>query len=316
MTPHMPNPSGSNESFASLFEQSPGATRGRQRRYRAGESVEVTVVAIAREAVFVDLGGKQEGVFERMDLADGEGKLRVELGSRISAVVDSVDFGTGQVKLRPVVIRNTDGADASVAVASAAGASPVIAEGARIKGKVTGVERYGVFVQIAGSSGRNGRGLVPTSETATPRGADLKKHFTVGQEVEAKILSVDETGKIRLSISALGADDERGIFEQFKSKGAVEGEAKEGEAKEGQGSARKEKAKPQIRSFGTLGDVLGKGLAAAQPKAPPPAEKPKARADAPVSQGASNAGAQRTPSRGAPAGGRRDVPQGAPRGKR
>lgn len=274
MTPRMPNPSGPDESFASLFEQSPGATKGKQRRYHSGESVEVTVVAIAREAVFVDLGSKQEGMFERTALADAEGKLRVELGSRISAVVDSIDGTTGQVRLRPVVIRNTDAADIAVTTTSSASAAPVLVEGARIKGKVTGVERYGVFVQAAGTQGRSGRGLVPTPETGTPRGADLKKHFAIGQEVEAKILSIDETGKIRLSIAALGADDERGIFESFKSKGEVN-------APPAAGGAAPRKDKPQVRGFGTLGDMLGKTLAAAPPKpaAPAPAPAPPARKD-------------------------------------
>lgn len=272
MTPRMPNPSGTDESFASLFEQSPGASRGRQRRYHTGETVEVTIVAIAREAVFADLGGKQEGMFERAMLADAEGKLRVELGSRVSAVVDSIDGGTGQVRLRPVVIRNTDGGD--VGVAHVGADKPVLVEGARVKGKVTGVERYGVFVQIAGTQGRSGRGLVPTSETATPRGADLKKHFAVGQDVEAKILAVDETGKIRLSISALGADDERAMFEAFKSKSG-EAPAPEGQAK-GKGAPRKDK--PEPRGFGTLGDVLSKGLAAAAKPAPAPAKAPPAKA--------------------------------------
>lgn len=268
----MPSPSGSDESFASLFEQSSGAVRGRQRRHHPGEAVEVTVVAIAREAVFVDLGSKQEGVFDRQALADAEGKLRVELGSRISAVVDNVDFTTGQVRLRPVVIRNTEGADVSVVpTGPAASAAPMLVEGARVKGKVTGVERYGVFVQIAGTQGRSGRGLVPTQETATPRGADLKKHFSAGQEVEAKILAVDETGKIRLSISALGADDERGIFEAFKSTG---------DAPDAKAAARKEKEKPPVRGFGTLGDMLGKVVVAPPKPAPTPA--PPARKDAPA----------------------------------
>ena len=93
----------------------------------------------------------------------------------------------------------------------------MLVEGARIKGKVTGVERYGIFVQVAGTQGRSGRGLVPTPETGTPRGADSKKHFSVGQDVEAKILNIDADGKIRLSIAALGADEERGLFEAFKS---------------------------------------------------------------------------------------------------
>lgn len=273
----MPNP---DESFASLFEQSAGATRGKQRRYHTGESVEVTIVAIAREAVFADLGSKQEGMFERSALADADGKLRVELGNRVSAVVDSIDGSTGQVRLRPVVIRTTDAGD--VGVAAVGGDKSVIVEGARIKGKVTGVERYGVFVQIAGTNGRSGRGLVPTAETATPRGADLKKHFVVGQDVEAKILSVDETGKIRLSISALGADDERAMFEAYKTKGVVPAgdDAAPAAPGAGKGAPRRDN-KPAPRGFGTLGDVLAKGLAAkpapaapAKPAPAKPAEKP------------------------------------------
>src|SRR5580692_2614087 len=102
------------ESFASLFEQSAGA-KGRQRRYHTGETVEVTIVAVAREAVFADLGGKQEGMFERSALSDAEGRVRVEVGSRVSAVVDNVDGATGQVRLRPVVVRNPDGDEVSVA---------------------------------------------------------------------------------------------------------------------------------------------------------------------------------------------------------
>ena len=59
----MANPSGSSESFASLFEQSPSATRGRQRRYHSGEQVEVTVVAIARE---LNLPIRYVGVGEKL----------------------------------------------------------------------------------------------------------------------------------------------------------------------------------------------------------------------------------------------------------
>jgi len=272
---------GTDDSFASLFEQTAGA-HARARRYHPGESVEVTIVLVAREAVFADLGGKQEGFFERPELSDPDGKLRVEVGSRVTAVVDSVDRATGQVRLRPVVIR-AEGGDVGVTKTASSGGAPgsVLVEGARVKGKVTGVERYGVFVQIAGSQGRSGRGLVPTQETGTPRGADLKKHFAVGQEVETKILNIDETGKIRLSIAALGADDERGVFEAFKS--GQGGPAAEGAPAAG-APARKEKPAP--RGFGTLADLLPKGIAAPPPKpvAPAAPAKPVARARGPVTE--------------------------------
>lgn len=250
MSPSRPSSSAtSKESFASLFEQSEGAGK-RRRQYHTGETVEVTVVAVAREAVFADLGGKQEGMFERAALSDGDGKLRVAVGSRVSAVVSGVDASTGQVRLTPVVVRASDDSGGSPALslsaAPVAGGAPLLVEGARVKGKVTGIERYGIFVQIAGTSGRSGRGLVPTAETATPRAADLKRHFTVGQEVEAKILNVDESGKIRLSIAALRADEERGQFESY-AKAERSGDGEKG-------------GKAAPRNFGTLGDLLSKKI--------------------------------------------------------
>jgi small subunit ribosomal protein S1 len=259
------------ETFGALFEQSAAASRGR-RRFRVGEPLEVTVVVLGRDAVFADLGGKQEGFFERIELTDAQGKLTVSVGSRISAVVAAVDDRAGQVRLTPVFVRSADDTDtrppaaASVVAAPAGKAAPVLVQGARVKGKVTGIERFGVFVQIAGSTGRTGRGLVPASETGTARGADLKKHFTVGQDVEAKIVAIDEAGKIRLSISALRADEERNEFEAYLAGGAPDdGSAAEvpaagsASAKGGsKGGSKKNADKPAPRSFGTLGDLLAK----------------------------------------------------------
>ncbi|MFS8069272.1 MAG: S1 RNA-binding domain-containing protein [Byssovorax sp.] len=270
----MSTPSGNADSFANLFEQSSDARRGR-REYRVGEQVEVTIVAIARDAVFAELGGKQEGVFERIGLCDADGKIRIEVGGRVSAVVGSIDKVTGQVKLNPVVIRNAD-ADIGVARASSSGPAgstgPVLVEGARVKGKITGLERYGIFVQIEGTFGRSGRGLVPSQETGTSRGADLKKHFSIGQDIDAKILAIDETGKIRLSIAALGADDERGLFEAFKSGQSPEATPADATAtpQQQKGAPRKDK-KPEPRNFGTLADLLSKTTVKAAPAAKPAA---------------------------------------------
>jgi len=244
------------ESFGALFEQGGGSRRDR-RRFHVGDKLEVTLVVVAQNAVFADLGGKQEGYFERADLADADGKLIVAVGNKVSAVVDSIDRGTGQVRLRPVVVRNETGEPLTASISlGAKGQAPVLVEGARIKGSVTGVERYGVFVQIAGTQGRSGRGLIPSMETGTPRGADLKKHFAVGAEVEAKIVNIDQEGKIRLSVSALARDEEQQSFQKFKDGEATEQPGQEkpkGDAKKApQGGAKK----PEPRGFGTLGDLL------------------------------------------------------------
>jgi small subunit ribosomal protein S1 len=265
------------ESFAALFERS-GGNEVVQHRFRRGERVEVTVVAISRDAVFADLGGKQEGYFDRVELAGPDGKLRIEIGARISAVVADVDENRAEVRLSPVFVRQASEApdvrlDEELGVAiPVARSGPLLVEGARISGKVTGIERYGIFVQIDGTSGRGGRGLVPTPESGTPRGSDLKKHFTVGQEVAAKILNIAEDGKIRLSIAALAADEEHGDYEKYRA-GAAQPE--EGGADAPAPAAARpgkaaEKRKPEPRGFGTLGDLLGKRAQ------PPPGPTPDA----------------------------------------
>lgn len=251
----MPQRPDQSESFASLFEQSAGARRSKAKRYQIGDNVDVIIVAVTREAVFADLGRKQEGLFERHDLTDPDGNLLVDVGSRVAAVVAAIDNTSGQIRLAPLAVRSsTDAASdepgaapaAAVATAATRGKpAPMLVEGTRIKGAVTGIERYGVFVQIAGTTGRSGRGLIPTAETATPRGADLKKHFTPGQEVEAKILNIDESGKIRLSIAALRADEERGEYEAYAHGDRAPADKNKPE-------------KPAPRGFGTLGDLLKK----------------------------------------------------------
>jgi small subunit ribosomal protein S1 len=262
----MPERREPSESFASLFEQSAGAKRTKTKRYQIGETIDVTIVAVTREAVFADLGRKQEGLFERNELSDADGNLLVSVGSRVSATVGAIDNQTGQVRLNPVAVRPPAGAEpetgAPAAAVAASGApgktAPMLVEGARVKGSVTGIERYGVFVQIAGTSGRAGRGLVPASETATPRGADLKKHFTPGQEIEVKILAIDESGKIRLSIAALKVDEERGEFEAYAQAERTSPKTAGPE-------------KPAPRNFGTLGDLLKKSGSGAESRPKPAA---------------------------------------------
>ncbi|HMY19040.1 MAG TPA: S1 RNA-binding domain-containing protein, partial [Polyangium sp.] len=175
-----------------------------------------------------------------------------------------IDRQTGQVRLSPVAIRSAEGeAFGGTMGMGAKGQTPLLVEGARVKGSVTGIERYGVFVQIAGTQGRTGRGLIPTAETATARGADLKKHFTVGQEVEAKIVNIAEDGKIRLSVSAIARDEERSSFEKFKEGEATEQPAAASADKPAADAKKKPQQpakKPEPRNFGTFGDLLGKKL--------------------------------------------------------
>jgi small subunit ribosomal protein S1 len=227
------------DTFASLFADSekPGKRRAEA---RLGERMDVTILKIGKDAVFVSLDGKQEGYIERAELTTKEGELTVTEGARVVAKVVEIGGKAGAVRLSPLVVRSSIGDDAVAQAAPSAGGGPVLEPGLRVKGKVTRVERYGVFIQINGTYGKQGRGLIPASETGSPRGADLHKLFAVNSEVESKIVRVEEDGKIRLSITALAADEERGQFEAFAKKD------------------KKEEAPKAPRSMGTLGDLLAK----------------------------------------------------------
>jgi len=70
--------------------------------------------------------------------------------------------------------------------------------GAIFAGKVTGITKFGAFVSLA--PGKSG--LVHISEIASTYVSDVREHLTEGQEVKVKIIGVDQTGRMNLSIKA------------------------------------------------------------------------------------------------------------------
>lgn len=73
--------------------------------------------------------------------------------------------------------------------------------GAVLKGKVTGIQSFGAFVAL---EGENTQGLVHISEVSNTYVKDINEFLQVGQEVEVKVIKVDEaSNKISLSIRAL-----------------------------------------------------------------------------------------------------------------
>jgi general stress protein 13 len=77
--------------------------------------------------------------------------------------------------------------------------SEKIEAGSILTGKVTGIQPYGAFVALDD----NTQGLVHISEITHGFVKDINDHLKVGDEVQVKVLSVDEeAGKIGLSIRA------------------------------------------------------------------------------------------------------------------
>jgi small subunit ribosomal protein S1 len=176
------------------------------------------------------------GVFVRL-VAGIDGLLHVsELGGKVqdattlfkggetmNVVVRSVDRAARKISLAPAPEGLSVGADAR---------GPALSIGALVQGTVDRQETYGIFLQIEGTRGRAGRGLVPNVELGTPRGADTRKLFPLGTKLTAKVLETGD-GKLRLSLRAVKDDEERADFDGFR-------------------------AQTNQKGLGTLGDLLRK----------------------------------------------------------
>lgn len=68
--------------------------------------------------------------------------------------------------------------------------------GALLEGKVKSITSFGAFVQL--DCGRTG--LVHITEIADSYVKDIHDHLSEGQTVRVKVIGIDESGKIRLSV--------------------------------------------------------------------------------------------------------------------
>lgn len=79
--------------------------------------------------------------------------------------------------------------------------------GTIVEGKITGVMPFGAFMDLG--EGKNG--LVHISEIAPEYVKDINDHVKVGDTVKAKVITIEQNGKISLSIK-------QAILEERKQK--------------------------------------------------------------------------------------------------
>ncbi len=72
------------------------------------------------------------------------------------------------------------------------------------EGKITGIMNFGAFVSLPGGKS----GLVHISEIANTFVKDVHEHLQIGQTVKVKVLSINEQGKINLSIKKVLEEQE------------------------------------------------------------------------------------------------------------
>jgi small subunit ribosomal protein S1 len=179
-----------------------------------GRVVRGSVVRVVDFGGFVRIAAGIEGLLHVSELG---GKVShpsqvLKVGEPIDVVVRSVDRATKKISLAP--------APEGLAVGAQANA-PSIVVGALVTGVVDHVEPYGVFLQVDGTRGRVGRGLIPNAELGVARGADTRKLFPAGAKLTAKVLETGD-GKLRLSLKAVKDDEERADFDGYREKAGGE----------------------------------------------------------------------------------------------
>lgn len=228
----------SKDSFASLMANDSAAVAERARkRLERGQVLDVTVLQVSGEFVYVDVGTAGDGKIPAVELSDENGKLRVKPGDTVRASV--LEARTVGAVLR--------------ALQSAQG-KEIPKPDEVLEGKVTRVENYGVFVSTA-----KGDGLVPVRELGMAPGADLRKAFPIGKELTVVVLDVDDRGRIRFSAKEVTRVQEQKNFREFTEGSSVEQADAASTAPAG-GAKPKPKPERSPRNFGSLGDVFADKL--------------------------------------------------------
>ena len=174
-----------------------------------------SVARVLDFGVFVRLSAGVEGLLHVSELG---GKVQdatklFKPGDSLHVVVRALDRAARKLSLSPAPEGLGVGAEAR---------GPSLSIGALVQGTVDRVETYGIFLQIEGTRGRAGRGLVPNAELGTQRGADTRKLFPLGTKLTAKVLETGE-GKLRLSLRAVKEDEERADFDGFRAQSSAKG---------------------------------------------------------------------------------------------
>ncbi|MEY4925874.1 MAG: hypothetical protein RI894_310, partial [Bacteroidota bacterium] len=169
-----------------------------------GQVLEGTVKNITDFGAFMDLGGV-DGLLYITDISWGRVNHPSEVLSnnqKINVVV--LDFDDNKKRISLGLKQLTPHPWELVGE---------VAEGSVVKGKVVNVEDYGAFIEIMPGV----EGLIHVSEVSwSSQSVNAKEFFKNGQDVEAKVVSIDRADrKMSLSIKQLSADPWTLVAERF-----------------------------------------------------------------------------------------------------
>jgi small subunit ribosomal protein S1 len=162
------------KSFAEMFQETAASTK---ERLRPGQKIEATVVRIAKEWIFLDLGAKSEGAVAKNEFTDAEGNLTVAEGDRVQ-----VYFLSEKNNERLFTAKVSGGAVAGHLDEACQSGIPV-------EGTVTGETKGGFEVRFSGSV----RAFCPFSQMAMRHIENAEEY--IGKKFAFRVTKYGEHGK-------------------------------------------------------------------------------------------------------------------------
>ncbi|MCY1078580.1 S1 RNA-binding domain-containing protein [Archangium sp. miwbw1] len=200
---------------------------------KEGDRLQGKVVRLQPFGAFVELRPGVDGLVHISALSErriAHPRDVVQVGEAIWVQVEKIEPADKRIGLRRITEeeaqRPAEERPAPAAAQEKKPAEPAVPRpkvGQVVVGKVDRIEPYGVFLVFPG-----GKGLIPASETGTERGTDLRKKFSLGQELKVALVDIDASGKVRLSITAAERAEERAEVEAWTKSQQPVGGGKKG----------------------------------------------------------------------------------------
>jgi small subunit ribosomal protein S1 len=196
-----------------LSDQRAGARQEILEKLSEGQIIDGLVKNITNYGAFIDIGGV-DGLLHITDMTWGRishPSEMLKIGQTLKVKVLSFDKNNEKISLGTKQLSENPW-EALVADIQA---------GSRIKGKISSITDYGLFVEVQ----KGVEGLIHISEISwTDRINDLNKFYTTGSEVEAVVISLDkENRRMSLSIKQLEKNPWKAVEEEFKAGQKIKG---------------------------------------------------------------------------------------------
>ncbi len=170
MTTAAPSASLSNESFASLFEESLS-----HQEMRAGEVITAEVVRVDNDTVVVNAGLKSESVISADEFKNDRGEIEVKPGDFVKVAIEMLEDGYGSTKLSREKAKR---------VAAWLDLEAAMEQGTLVPGVISGSVKGGLTVMVNGI-----RAFLPGSLVDIRPVKDTTPYQ--GKEMEFKVIKLD-----------------------------------------------------------------------------------------------------------------------------